>query len=56
MVRAGAVFAVALHPDLAGSRGTRDCVRRCLDAGIPVWHYAHEEQEEPARVLWLPGR
>lgn len=38
MVDAGAMFAVAVHRDLQNSRGTGDCVRRCLGAGIPVYH------------------
>ena len=37
MVDAGAVYAIAVHPDLFGSKGTLDCVRRCLKAGITVY-------------------
>ncbi len=37
MVDLGADYAIALHKSIAYSRGTRDCVRRCLDAGITVW-------------------
>lgn len=37
MVDAGAAFCVACHRFLPRSRGTRDCVQRCLDAGIPVY-------------------
>lgn len=33
MVDAGAHGAIAFP----GGRGTADCVRRCIDAGIPVW-------------------
>lgn len=38
MVDGGARFAIAVHRDLANSKGTMDCVRRCLAAGIPVYH------------------
>ena len=37
MVRLGAAYAIAVHRTLARSRGTRDCVRKCLGAGITVW-------------------
>jgi hypothetical protein len=37
MVRAGARFAIAVHRELAASRGTRDCVKRCRAAQIPVY-------------------
>jgi hypothetical protein len=37
MVDAGADFCIAVHRNLASSKGTKDCVRRCLKAGIPVW-------------------
>jgi hypothetical protein len=37
MVDLGARFALAVHRDLATSKGTGDCVRRCLAARIPVW-------------------
>jgi hypothetical protein len=49
MVARGARFAVAVHPDLAGSMGTRDCVRRCLEAEIPVW-LIDAAQAEPRRI------
>lgn len=38
MVDLGAEYAVAVHKDLANSKGTKDCVRRCLAAGITVYH------------------
>jgi hypothetical protein len=37
MVRLGATFAVAVHRSISFSRGTADCCRKCLNAGIPVW-------------------
>ena len=37
MVALGAEFAVAVHRSLANSKGTQDCVVRCLNAGIPVY-------------------
>src|SRR4051794_32502063 len=49
MVNAGADFVLAVHRDLAGSKGTRDCVRRALTAGIPVW-LIDSEDAEPRRV------
>jgi hypothetical protein len=49
MVKLGADIAVACHRDLAGSRGTRDCVRKCLKAGIPVY-LVDGEDAEPRRI------
>lgn len=43
MVDAGADLCIAVHRDLAGSKGTKDCVRRALTAGIPVWHIDSED-------------
>lgn len=37
MVADGAAFVIAVHRKLYFSRGTRDCVRRALAAGLPVW-------------------
>lgn len=37
MVSLGADFALAVHRNIRSSRGTRDCARKCLAAGIPVW-------------------
>jgi YspA, cpYpsA-related SLOG family len=37
MVQAGADLCVALHRSLESSRGTKDCVRQALAAGIPVY-------------------
>jgi hypothetical protein len=49
MIDAGAAFVVAVHRDLAGSRGTRDCVRRALQAGVPVYVLDHDDAE-PRRI------
>ena len=37
MVDLGAEYAIAVHRNLLRSRGTLDCVRKCLRAGIPVY-------------------
>lgn len=37
MVDSGADLCLAFHPHLSISKGTRDCVRRALKAGIPTW-------------------
>jgi hypothetical protein len=37
MVKAGADLCVAPHRDLAASKGTKDCVRRALTAGVETW-------------------
>jgi hypothetical protein len=37
MVQAGADLCIALHRSIETSKGTRDCVRQALAAGIPVW-------------------
>jgi hypothetical protein len=37
MVESGADLCIAFHRTLATSKGTKDCVRRALAAGIPVW-------------------
>lgn len=50
MVDGGADVCLAFHRDLRRSRGTRDCVRRALEAGIPCWLV--ESDAEDAR----PGR
>jgi hypothetical protein len=42
MVHAGADLCLAFHPDLAASKGTADCVRKALRAGIDTWWTANE--------------
>ncbi len=56
MVDAGANFAIAVHRDLGSSKGTKDCVRRCLAAGIPVWLIDSDRVDaEPVRIRELPS-
>jgi hypothetical protein len=40
MVEAGAILCVAVHQMLCVGRGTKDCARRAIAAGIPTWHVA----------------
>jgi hypothetical protein len=37
MIRAGAELCIAVHRFLANSRGTKDCVRQAIAAGIPTY-------------------
>jgi hypothetical protein len=55
MVDAGADFCIAVHRSLAWSRGTKDCAKRALDAGIPVW-LIDSEDGEPRRIREIPER
>jgi ABC-type sugar transport system substrate-binding protein len=55
MVAAGADFVIAVHRNLAWSRGTRDLVTRALAAGIPVY-LIDGEDAEPKRIREIPGR
>jgi hypothetical protein len=50
IVAAGAGMCVAFHRRLAWSRGTKDCVRRAIEAGIPT--YVVESKEARPRRLW----
>jgi hypothetical protein len=43
MVDAGAALCLAFHRDLPNSKGTGDCVRRALAAGIPTWLVGGED-------------
>jgi hypothetical protein len=49
MVESGADMCIALHRTLAQSKGTKDCVRQALAAGIPVY-FIDGEQAKPRRV------
>ncbi|WP_165252000.1 SLOG family protein [Paludisphaera soli] len=49
MVAAGAAMCIAFHRDLARSKGTRDCARRAIQAGIPTY-LVEDERAEPVRV------
>jgi hypothetical protein len=37
MVAAGADMCIALHRFLRGSKGTKDCARQAIQAGIPTY-------------------
>lgn len=51
MVDAGADLCLAFHGNLKRSKGTNDCVRRAMDAGIPVWLVdSDDEGARPVRV------
>jgi hypothetical protein len=49
MVAAGAGMCVAFHRFLARSRGTKDCVRRAIEAGIPTY-LVDSEEARPRRL------
>jgi hypothetical protein len=49
MVAAGAEMCIAFHRFLMGSRGTKDCVRRAIAAGIPTC-LIDSEKAEPRRL------
>jgi hypothetical protein len=49
MVAAGAGICVAFHRFLRQSRGTKDCVRRALAAGIPTY-LVDSEEARPRRL------
>ena len=50
MVDAGAGLCIALHRAISSSKGTRDCARRAIAAGIPTW-LVSSERGEPRRLL-----
>ncbi len=37
MVNAGADLCIAIHRFIPGSKGTKDCARRAIEAGIPTY-------------------
>jgi hypothetical protein len=49
MVQAGADLCIALHRTLASSKGTKDCIRQALAAGIPVY-LIDSEEADPKRI------
>jgi hypothetical protein len=49
MVEAGADLCIALHRSIEVSKGTKDCVRQALAAGIPVW-LVEDESVTPKRI------
>jgi hypothetical protein len=50
MVQAGADLCIAFHRTLETSKGTKDCVRQALGAGIKVYLIA-DDGGRPKRVL-----
>jgi hypothetical protein len=50
MVERGADLGIACHPNLRESRGTLDCVRKMLAAGIPV--ILHESEYDMGGMIW----
>jgi hypothetical protein len=55
MVAAGAEMCIAFHRFLAGSSGTKDCLRRALAAGIPTY-LIDSKKAEPTRLRADDGR
>jgi hypothetical protein len=55
MVAAGAEMCVAFNRFLAASSGTKDCVRRAIEAGIPTY-LIDSEAVEPRRLRDGDGR
>jgi hypothetical protein len=49
MVAAGAEMCLALHRAISASRGTNDCARRAIAAGIPTY-LIDSERAEPKRL------
>jgi YspA, cpYpsA-related SLOG family len=49
MVESGADLCIALHQTLETSRGTKDCIRQALTAGIPVY-LIEDDRAIPMRV------
>ena len=45
----GCGLCLSLHPFLPRSRGTKDCARQAIEAGIPTWLIAREDGE-PVRL------
>jgi hypothetical protein len=50
MVQVGADLCIAFHRTFETSKGTKDCIRQALAAGIPVYLIA-DERGLPARLL-----
>ena len=49
MVAAGAEMCLAFHRAISSSKGTKDCARRALAAGIPTY-LINTEAAEPKRL------
>ena len=52
MVEAGADLCIALHRSIETSKGTKDCVRQALAAGIPVWLVEDDQARPEAHTGW----
>lgn len=50
MVAAGAGLCLALHRDIASSKGTKDCARQAIGARIPTW-LVDSDEANPTRLL-----
>jgi hypothetical protein len=50
MVESGVAFAVAVHKNLGWSNGTRDCVSRCIAAGVKVY-WISCDKVNPIRIV-----
>jgi hypothetical protein len=55
MVAAGAKMCIAFHRLLTESHGTKDCVRRAIEAGIRTY-LIDSEKAEPRRLREGYGR
>jgi hypothetical protein len=55
MVQAGADLCLALHRTIQTSKGTKDCIRQALAAGIPVYLIG-DDTATPRRVQPGDGR
>jgi len=50
MISTGIDFCIAVHRSLSRSRGTQDCVSRCLEANIPA--YLIDSNDIRPRRIW----
>jgi len=50
MVAAGAEMCIAFHRAISASKGTKDCARRAIEAGIPTY-LINSDAAEPKRLL-----
>jgi hypothetical protein len=50
MVKAGADLCLAVHRFVFNSKGTKDCAKQAIEAGIPTY-LIDSEQARPKRLL-----
>jgi hypothetical protein len=50
MVAAGAEMCIAFHRAISASKGTKDCARQAIEAGIPTY-LIDSEAAVPKRLL-----